>query len=214
MKDIVFKGSKYGINILLDPQEKFEEIKKNLTKKVFDSKNFFSMSKDIYINFTGRSLTKNEEDELLNIITTQTGLNILHHDFDIETKSFENKNINEPCVCSFKEFNSKENDCEECLIVKNSLRSGQFAHHSSSVIILGDINSGAEVISSKNIIVMGKIKGLAHAGYRGDKNSIVSALQILPTQIRISNIITCIPKSILKPSYAYIKQNQIYISNI
>lgn len=102
----------------------------------------------------------------------------------------------------------------ESIFQKNSLRSGQFIHYKGNVILIGDVNPGAEIIAGGNIIVMGTIKGLVHAGCYGDKNCIIAALGMLPVQLRIANIITCMPDNeiINKPSHAYIKDEKLYIS--
>ena len=54
---------------------------------------------------------------------------------------------------------------------RGSLRSGQKLEIEGSVVILGDVNSGAEVIASENIVVLGSLRGLAHAGAKGNKQA-------------------------------------------
>ena len=56
-------------------------------------------------------------------------------------------------------------------------------------MIIGDVNPGAEIIASGDILVMGTIRGLAHAGARGDSQAIVTALSLAPTQLRIATAI-------------------------
>ena len=60
---------------------------------------------------------------------------------------------------------------------------------SGSLVILGDVNDGAEVIAGENIIVLGDLRGLAHAGAKGNKEAIIAASSIEAPQLRISNII-------------------------
>jgi len=84
-------------------------------------------------------------------------------------------------------------------------------------VVLGDANPGSEIIASGNIIVMGALKGLVHAGCTGDVYSYVCALRLAPTQLRICDIITYIPeekknKNKNTPSYAYIQEGVIYIA--
>jgi len=71
------------------------------------------------------------------------------------------------------------------LIVQKHLRSGQKIEHNGDVLILGDVNKDAQVIASGNIIVMGKLRGIAIAGALGDESAVVVALQMEPQQIRI-----------------------------
>jgi septum site-determining protein MinC len=71
------------------------------------------------------------------------------------------------------------------LLVQKHLRSGQKVEHNGDVLILGDVNKDAQVIASGNIIVIGKLRGIAVAGALGDESAVVVALQMEPQQIRI-----------------------------
>ena len=72
---------------------------------------------------------------------------------------------------------------------RHSLRSGQRIEFEGSIIVLGDVNYGAEVIAGENIVVLGVLRGLAHAGAKGNKDAIISASAIQTSQVRISNIV-------------------------
>ena len=72
---------------------------------------------------------------------------------------------------------------------RGSVRSGQKVEFEGSLVILGDVNDGAEVIAGENIIVLGDLRGLAHAGAKGNKEAIIAASSIEAPQLRISNII-------------------------
>ncbi|MBO5004383.1 MAG: septum site-determining protein MinC [Clostridia bacterium] len=66
---------------------------------------------------------------------------------------------------------------------------GQKIEYEGSLVILGDVNGGAEVIAGENIVVLGILRGLAHAGAKGNKEAIIAAASIESPQVRISNII-------------------------
>jgi septum site-determining protein MinC len=70
-------------------------------------------------------------------------------------------------------------------VVRRTLRSGQTVHHPGHVTIIGDVNPGAEVVASGDVVVWGKLRGTVHAGAAGDDGAIVCALQLAPSQIRI-----------------------------
>lgn len=82
---------------------------------------------------------------------------------------------------------------ENTILVHRTLRSGQNLSYNGNIVILGDVNPGAEVIATGDVIVMGSLRGVVHAGVTGDKNSVVVALKLLPTQLRIANHITRAP---------------------
>ena len=83
-----------------------------------------------------------------------------------------------------------------------------------SLVILGDVNSGAEVMASDNIVVLGHLRGLAHAGAKGNKRAIIAAGRLDAVQLRISNIVKEIDKDeeeIHKNAYVYVDEDNIII---
>ncbi len=74
-------------------------------------------------------------------------------------------------------------------IYRGSLRSGQVFYRHEHVIILGDVNPGAEVISDGDVLVWGRLRGTAHAGAKGNAESVVGALDLDPVQLRIDRVI-------------------------
>lgn len=83
---------------------------------------------------------------------------------------------------------------ENTILIQRTLRSGQSVSHDGNVVVLGDVNPGAEVLASGNIIVMGSLRGVVHAGAKGDADAIVLAFRLRPTQLRIGNHITRPPE--------------------
>lgn len=81
----------------------------------------------------------------------------------------------------------KPTNVTRLLIVNKNLRSGQTVEHSGDVLILGDVNEGAEVVAAGNIVVMGALRGYAHAGAIGDDSSVVVAKKMIPQQLRIGH---------------------------
>ena len=73
--------------------------------------------------------------------------------------------------------------------IRNSLRSGQKVEFEGSIVLLGDVNYGAEVIAGENIVILGVLRGLAHAGAKGNKGAMISAGSIVSKQIRIADVI-------------------------
>jgi len=84
---------------------------------------------------------------------------------------------------------SQQEEPRDLFIYKN-LRSGQKIYSDGAVIIFGDVHESAEIVAAGDVIVLGKLAGLVHAGCYGDTNSIVFALHMSPTQIRIGNRIS------------------------
>jgi len=75
-------------------------------------------------------------------------------------------------------------------MIHRTLRSGQNLHYDGNVVIMGDVNPGAEVVASGHVLVMGALRGLVHAGATGEEEATVIALSLAPTQLRIASHIT------------------------
>jgi septum site-determining protein MinC len=71
------------------------------------------------------------------------------------------------------------------LVVHRTIRSGSAVRFDGDVTIFGDVNPGAQVTAAGSILVMGALKGVAHAGATGDEESFIIGLSLQPTQLRI-----------------------------
>jgi septum site-determining protein MinC len=102
----------------------------------------------------------------------------------------------------------------EDLILQCTLRSGQRAHSDGSIIIWGDVHESAEVTAGKDVIILGKLEGIAHAGCYGDINSLIFALSLRPRQLRIGDRISRSSGETIAnnvPEIAYVSENNICI---
>ncbi len=79
------------------------------------------------------------------------------------------------------------------LLIERTLRSGQFISYPGHVVVMGDVNPGAEIVAGGHIMVFGSLRGVAHAGAYGNINAVVTAFRLNPTQLRIAGFITRSP---------------------
>ncbi len=208
---VVIKGNKYGIIVVLDKKLPFDELKEEVAKKFKESSKFLGDS-SMGITFEGRLLNNDEIREMLDIISANSDLNIVcvvDNDKDKENhfkKSVED-HLNE----------LSKNDGQ---FYRGTLRSGQVIESETSVIILGDVNPGAKVISSGNVIILGSLKGTVYAGVSGEASSFVVALEMQPMQIRIGDYIARASddnnkkiRKVKKPEtkIAFVEDGNIYI---
>jgi septum site-determining protein MinC len=100
---------------------------------------------------------------------------------------------------------------ESAIMVHRTLRSGFSVQNKGHVIILGDVNPGAEIVSSGSILVWGRLRGLVHAGAEGDESAVVCALDLSPTQLRIAGRIAITPqrKGKVQPEIAYLAEGRV-----
>ena len=103
---------------------------------------------------------------------------------------------------------------QNATLVRRTLRSGQSIHHSGHVVVIGDINPGAEIVARGDVVVWGRLRGTVHAGAGGDDSAIVCALALSPTQLRISRHIARPPAGQLDslvPEVASVQDGQIVV---
>lgn len=77
----------------------------------------------------------------------------------------------------------------QTVIVGRTVRSGGRVESTGSIVVLGDVNAGAEVIAADDVIVVGRLRGLAHAGAAGNDKAIVWARKIEASQLRIAHAV-------------------------
>lgn len=100
---------------------------------------------------------------------------------------------------------------DQAILLRRTLRSGYSIKNPGHVVIIGDVNPGAEIIAGGDVVVWGKLRGVVHAGAGGDEEAIVCALDLSPTQLRIAGFISLSPKRRGKPlpELACIKNEQV-----
>ncbi len=100
---------------------------------------------------------------------------------------------------------------ENAVFIKRTLRSGHKVKHPGHIIVLGDVNPGAELVAGGNIIVWGRLRGVVHAGAMGDTEAVVCSLDLSPTQLRIADKISVSPpkKGKTRPEMARLENGQV-----
>lgn len=189
------------IVIKIDESAEQKQIMLSLMKKLPDLKKLYKDEKTP-IKIVGKVLKNKEIDEIQELIKQNINVDI---EFDMP-KSLGLSSITR----TFKQ----EIAVSETKFHRGSLRSGQKLETEGSLVVIGDVNSGAEVIASDNIVVLGNLRGLAHAGAKGNKNAIIAAGNLDAVQIRISNIIKEIDRDeepLHMQAYVYVKDDKIIV---
>jgi septum site-determining protein MinC len=98
------------------------------------------------------------------------------------------------------------------VLIRHTLRNGRTVRHIGHVVVIGDVNPGAQVIAGGDVLVWGRLRGVVHAGATGDENAIVCALDMRPMQLRIANHVAITPdsrESRPHPEIAFVRSGQI-----
>lgn len=103
----------------------------------------------------------------------------------------------------------------EPLYLQITVRSGVEIRHPGTIVVLGDLNPGGELIAAGDIFVWGRLRGVAHAGANGNRNCRIMALQMEPTQLRIADAVARAPGTAPEqfyPEVAYVTPEGIRIA--
>lgn len=184
-----------NVNVIADIKEILEELDERLPKL----KSFYQTSK-IPIRVTGRLFTDSEIEKVKRKINSEIDVAIKFDDVSDLLG-----------LHAIKKTFETETDISETKFVQYSLRSGQKEEYPGSIVICGDVNPGAEIVAGGNIMVLGALRGVAHAGATGNKMAIISANYIDVTQIRIANLVREVGEKMDKCPICKIENNEIII---
>ena len=119
-----------------------------------------------------------------------------------------------PIVATTEQTQRDARDSSDTLFLRRTVRSGQAIHHPSNVVVLGDVNPGAEIVAGGDIMVWGVLRGMVHAGYPDNEQALVCALQLAPVQLRIAHLLSRPPEGFEvqpRPEVATIRHGQIVV---
>lgn len=185
------KGHREGLIITLGDGE-WHHILESLLDHISARRAFFRGAR-VAFDAGSRSLTIAEITSLRTRLSDlEVSLWALQTKDERTTKSLRNLGL-ETSIPSFKtETKVKPFDTliagEDALLVKKTLRSGYRVVYAGHVIVLGDVNPGAEIVAGGSVVVWGRARGSIHAGAEGDESAVVCALEMNPTQVRIASI--------------------------
>ena len=105
------------------------------------------------------------------------------------------------------------------MLIEGPLRGGHKVDYDGNVVVMGDVNAGAEIRAAGHVIIFGALRGMVHSGKNGDLSAKVLALTLFPTQLRIADHITCPPEGYetiagRAPEIARIKDNKVIIEQL
>ncbi|MBE7011441.1 MAG: septum site-determining protein MinC [Ruminococcaceae bacterium] len=212
---LTLKLYKNGMVVYINENATCKEVEEALVKKFEESKTFFKGVKKI--GFKGTPLTNEEYKSITDKISDVLKDSVEFWENPETPEKTTEEKVKEAINAKqiLDRAMSVEAEDEYTKFYKKTLRSGQLLESDGNIVIVGDVNPGAEVIAEGNIFVMGTVKGLVHAGKSGNREAVVVALNLSPTQLRIADLITRSPegenKDYLSPELAYIKEDKIFI---
>lgn len=197
---ITINIGKKTVTIKIAEESTQEQIVESIKKKLNDIKKA-SEQHGLPIRITGKILKNQEIEEIKQLLGTKIDSKL---EFDTPTSLG---------LHGIKKTFDKEIESSETKFHRGSLRSGNRIEYEGSLVILGDVNHGAEVIASDNIVVVGYLRGMAHAGAKGNKKAVIAAASIEAPQLRIANIVKEIEKEEIeeRKTYASVEEEKIIL---
>ena len=179
MKDpVLIKSNKYGITIYFDPDMPYEELLPEVREKFESSAHFFNHA-DMAVEFEGRTFTEEEEQRMAEVIQDAAKIRIL---CIIEKNTYTERLHKRMLDESLETIHERDGQ-----FYKGTLRRRQILESEKSIVIVGDVEEGAKVISKGNVVVTGTIYGTVVAGVAGDCDAVIAALHMRPTKLRIGD---------------------------
>jgi len=210
------KGIKDGILVNLENRD-WSDIKGDLIKQIEDKKEFF-LGARLILDVGNNILRAKELSELRDILAekgvilagisslslvTQESARVLGFKTDLKVSKAKSNHPIKPLDTLL--------EGEPAVMIHRTMRSGFKVAYHGHVVVLGDVNPGAEIIASGSVVVWGRLRGTVHAGAEGDENAVICALDLSPMQLRIASKVATTPNDDEKPQpeIASIKDDQI-----
>ena len=228
---IAIKGTRNGLLLTLEPETPFGELMTALAERLAESPSFFRGA-SLTVDTTRRSLRVNERAQLeellahyhMSVTSVETVVEkrraaktiaLALPDTALEGALMQEGIQNVPDIPNTQSVQARDSrDSADTLFLRRTIRSGQAIHHSSNIVVLGDVNPGAEIVAGGDIIVWGVLRGMVHAGYPDNDTAIVCSLQLAPVQLRIAHLLSRPPEGFEtqpRPEVATIRNGQIIV---
>lgn len=175
---VMIKGTRDGLTLRLDDQCGFEELLRELKEKlsmngIADDEPMIRVS----IQVGKRYLSDEQREQLSDVIREKQKLVVDQIESEVITKQ--------------EALDWKEHT--QITPIVRTIRSGQVEHVTGDLLLIGDVNPGGQVEATGNIFVLGKLRGIAHAGIDGDTRAVIAASYMQPSQLRIADQVSRSP---------------------
>ena len=184
-----------NVNVIAEIHEILEELQTKLPKL----RDFYKSS-TLPMRVTGRLFTESE----INRVKAE-----IQSEIDVPIKFDDVSDL--LGLHAIKRTFEADTDISETKFIQHTLRAGKREEYPGSIVVCGDVNSGAEIIAGGNIMILGALRGVAHAGANGNTMAMISANYIDVTQIRIANLVREVGERVDKCPICKIEKNEIVI---
>jgi septum site-determining protein MinC len=221
---IAIKGTRNGLLLTLEPETSFGDLLGALSERLSEAPAFFRGA-SLTVDTSRRNLRVGERIQLEHLLAhyqmSVTSLEMsMEKPKDIKRTVTLSETPEIPIASPPVEVSAQPpqdaRETDNTLFLRRTVRSGQAIHHPSNVVVLGDVNPGAEIVAGGDILVWGVLRGMVHAGYPDNEQALVCSLQLSPVQLRIGHLLSRPPDGFEaqpRPEVAMIKQGQIVVES-
>ena len=188
---VEIKGYGNDVNIILSDETAFSDVEAELIMRLKDSDQFFS-GVAVILDVGDRVLDRKECERLDEILSDRFNLTVSA----VRSRSDETRKVAKKVGWKVESQQRKKKKIRtpagrrsDTILIKRTLRSGQKEWHRGNIVIIGDVNPGAEVVATGDVVIMGTLRGVAHAGAEGNTSAVIIALSLRPIQLRIAEYI-------------------------
>jgi septum site-determining protein MinC len=230
---IAIKGTRNGLLLTLEPETPFSDLLSALADRLAEAPSFFRGA-SLAVDTSRRMLRVSERIQLENLlahyqmsVTPLEQLTAPRKENIVETISSQGagtgggtpvttRPLSEdvPSTQSAQTIQRDARESVDTLFLRRTVRSGQAIHHANTIVVLGDVNPGAEIVAGGDIIVWGVLRGMVHAGYPDNDSACICALQLAPVQLRIAHLLSRPPEGVDTqplPEVATIRNGRIVV---
>ena len=221
---VAIKGTRNGLLLTLEPGTAFGDLLSALSERLSEAPTFFRGA-SLTVDTSRRNLRVSERIQLEHLLAHYQ-MSVTSLDMGAESQKEVKKTVTlaeTPIVPAVPVPALKEpaamlqqdmRESHDTLFLHRTVRSGQAIRHPSNVVVLGDVNPGAEIVAGGDILVWGVLRGMVHAGYPDNEHALVCSLLLSPVQLRIGHLLSRPPEGFEvqpRPEVAMIKDGQIVV---
>lgn len=194
---VIVKGLRNGLVFVLAENAPFVEVLSELGEKLQGALHDFLSGPpmNVYVDRGTRELTDEDERAIRKLFATHGNL----------------------IIGGFDGPPSVGLGPKDPYVYKGTLRSGRVIEHDGDVVLIGDVNAGAQIVATGDVYVMGHLRGSAHAGAGGNRSAVVAAAYFEPLQVRIAGVVRRSPDgrpAAAEMEFAYLDGDQMAVEKM
>lgn len=222
---IAIKGTRNGLLLTLEPETPFGDVLNALAKRLAEAPSFFQGA-SLAVDTSRRDLRGSERRQLESLLARyhvsimppeQPVAPIRQREMplmaDFSIGAVEQRPVS-GSLPPVTEMPLEPRETGDTLFLRRTVRSGQAIHHRGNIVIIGDVNPGAEVVAGGDVMVWGVLRGLVHAGHPDNEEASICALGLSPVQLRIAHLYSRPPEGTeaqAHPEMALIRDGHIIV---